>query len=205
MTYYGRNDEWEDETTPAQWEKIRKLADAGDESRLIDYLFEIGTIDPRSAPLFVLAVAEHKRLAKIFTDGEGAEQQASQLQQQLEFLYRTQNIDPETHYQRVQELRTKIAELREKAGVADLAGRHNQSILEHFPRLFDLSPVGEGANLHWPPAVSQLSVPMYNMLRKLGLPQYKVEPFRDFAPMAMPSKPVRRIVSPLVAAEYFSH
>lgn len=198
MTYYVQHDEWVDETTPAQWAKIRKLADAGDENGLIEYLFEIGTIDPRSSPVFVLGKSEHKRCAKIYYDGESAERQANELQEYLDVLNRTTNLDPETFLTRKRELTAKIVELREKASWTYLAGQNCQSLMQHFPRLFDLSPVGNPP--HWPPAVSVLSIPMSDLLRKLGLPQGVVDPHRFFAPVAMPSKPVRRIVSPLIGS-----
>lgn len=200
--HYGRHDEFEDETRPEQWADIANLAAKGDAERLMDRLFDIGTIDPRAAGLLVLAKSEHARLLALVEAAKGSGNRAGELQRELEFAYRSATaVDPETASKRCGDIEREIAELRTKTEHARIASIHASGIVQRFPQLFGAEPVGEGDRAHWPPVSNSPSPAMHNELNRLGLSSTAIDPWRFFAPVAMPTKKPKRMVSPLTIGD----
>src|SRR4051794_34540113 len=98
----------DDETTDDQWQQIEKLATKGDVEKLTDVLVDVG-IDLRAARLFVIAIAEQKRLsAMVATAGEAAKELPT-LGRQLQNLLRSIDLDAD----RISGIEQQIAKLRE--------------------------------------------------------------------------------------------
>lgn len=201
MTYYGRNDEYEDDVTPKQWSKIRQLAEAGDAANLVDFLMKVG-ISPYASKMFILAVAEHKRYAAIYTKGKDASQHASTLGLQLHCTQLSRVMDPEAQVAKIIEMRTKIAELNQQDGEAYVAAAACQGLLTTFPRLFALKPLDEGTERErWPPSVGSPPA-IAQELHRLGLPDCVVEPFRFLEDLdhTLQTRPLQRNPSPIGTA-----
>lgn len=147
--------------------------------------------------LFIIAVSDHKANAATYEAGKDGYYQAAEFDERLEILNRSTTADPDTLFTKRAEMRQQAAALREKASLAELAATYCQGILQHFPRLFGLSPVGEGDNAHWPPATASPSPAVRDELRRLGLTLHKVEPWRDLQTVHFADRPLKRFQSPI--------
>ena len=183
----------DDETTDSQWEHIAKLATKGDDEKLTDYLFAVGTVDPRAGRLFIIAIAEHKRTTAIVATAGEAAKQLGPLDRELQFLFRSVDGDCQTRLARVTEIEQQIAKLREQQAIAHNAQTWITGIVRRFPRLFNQKPCEVNGVLHWAPPVDAVSPALHDELRRLNLPGDTMDPWRYFPAIELPRKPRKKL------------
>ena len=198
--YYGRFDDYDDETTSEQWEKIAKLAAKGDSDKLMEHLstpFHRSTRGPRA--FSCLRILNTRELAKSVAEAKGSGERAGELCSRIGVcLSLGIGSRPRNRQQALWRHRaTRLPSCEAKPEYARMALVHVQRHRATLPAIVRNGTSRRRRDAHWPPVHDSVSPALHDELHRLRLSTEAIDPWRFFEPMAMPVKKSKaRRVSP---------